>query len=271
MVIGGPIANTRVFVRDAEGVELPPGQQGELCVSGAGVARGYRKRPDLTEARFGTDPRWGRYYRTGDLARWRLDGVLEFLGRADRQIQLRGHRVELTEVEAVLRGHPRVREAGVLTRGDLAGDGGLVAFVEGATDLDAADLWAHARQHLPSYSVPGEFRLLDSLPTNDNGKTDHAALTRMLDEKSPVEDDTEPRGDNPWIDTLLPLWRELLDQPTLSEHDNFFLCGGTSLRAARLLTRLHTVADVRVTLKELFAAPTPAELATVLTGFRSSP
>lgn len=255
VTIGRPIANTRVFVQDSAGLELPPGQRGELCVSGSGVALGYRNRPDLTEDRFGTHPQWGRYYRTGDMARWRSDGTLEFLGRVDRQVQLRGHRIELAEVEAVLRRHPQVREAAVV----LNGDDVLVAFVECPADVTMADLWAHARRYLPIYSVPGHFTLLDTLPVNNNGKTDHPALTRMVD------DEPVPVADSPWVDTLLPLWRELLNQPTLTDHDNFFLNGGTSLRAARLLTRLYAVADVRVTLKELFAAPTPAELAAVLT------
>jgi amino acid adenylation domain-containing protein len=254
VTIGRPIANTRVFVRDAAGLELPPGQRGELCVSGSGVALGYRDRPDLTEARFGTHAQWGRYYRTGDMARWRLDGTLEFLGRVDRQIQLRGHRIELAEVEAVLRRHPQVREAVVV----LNGDGVLVAFVECSADVPVADLWAHARRYLPIYSVPSAFRLLNTLPVNNSGKTDHQVLARMVDTH------TVPVAGGPWVDKLLPLWRELLNQPTLSEHDNFFLNGGTSLRAASLLTRLYAVADVRVTLKELFAAPTPVELAAVL-------
>src|SRR6185436_11971147 len=144
-----PIANTTVFVRDEHGAQLAPGLRGELCIGGTGVSRGYLGHPELTAQRFLSTSEHGRFYRTGDLARWRADGVLELFGRDDRQVKLRGHRIELPEVEAVLRAHPDVADAAVVLVGDPQGDAELRAFVQAAASpAGLVDrIWPHLEAH----------------------------------------------------------------------------------------------------------------------------
>ncbi|MFI0355754.1 amino acid adenylation domain-containing protein [Actinomadura sp. 9N407] len=291
--VGAPLANTRVFVLDAAGRELPPGVPGELCVAGDGVSLGYPARPDLTAERFGDHPRYGRFYRTGDLARVRYDGTLELFGRADRQVKLRGHRIEPGEVEAVLQEHGRVRAAAVTLVGDPQGDGlfhsggttpqtprqepsrlpsghsgsRLVAYVvpDTATPGDglAEELWRHARARLPDYAVPSGITLLDGLPTTPNGKIDYAGLPAP-EEISAAPAAVPSPGDPELVERLVGLWREMLRRPGLGAHDNFFLNGGHSILAVRLVSALGEIAGTEVDVRTVFEYPTPAELAAYL-------
>ncbi|TDC91352.1 non-ribosomal peptide synthetase [Actinomadura sp. 7K507] len=260
--VGAPLANTRVFVLDEAGRELPPGVPGELCVAGDGVSLGYPARPDLTAERFGDHPRHGRFYRTGDQARVRHDGALELLGRADRQVKLRGHRIELGEVEAVLHEHRRVRAAAVTLAGDPQGDGRLVAYVEpdaAPGDGLAEELWRHARARLPGYAVPSGFTLLDGLPATPNGKIDYARLPAP--EEAPAPAAAPSPGDPGLVERLVGLWRETLRRPGLGARDNFFLHGGHSILAVRLVSALEEIAGTEVDVRTVFEYPTPAELA----------
>ncbi|MFG1752542.1 amino acid adenylation domain-containing protein [Streptosporangium sandarakinum] len=256
--IGAPLANTRVFVRDADGREAPPGVPGELCVAGDGVAAGYVNRPELTAERFGAHPRHGRFYRTGDLARLRHDGTLELLGRDDRQVKLRGHRIELGEVEAVLHDHGTVGAAAVVVRGDT-----MTAFVRPAREpSDPAawreELWRHARTRLPDYAVPSGFVLVDRFPETGNGKIDYRSLT-VPEEEHPV---AEPAATGSrLVDGVLRLWREALGRPGLGEHDNFFLSGGHSVLAVRLIAPLEELVGHPIGVRAIFDHPTPAGLA----------
>ncbi|MEU2900776.1 amino acid adenylation domain-containing protein [Streptomyces sp. NPDC006967] len=262
--VGRPIANTQVFIVDPDGRELPVGVQGDLCIAGAGVALGYHNRPELTAERFADHPVYGRHYRTGDLARLRPDGTVELLGRTDRQIKLRGHRIELGEVEAVLLGHPGVRDVAVVVVGRGGADAALVAFVESPDGLDAAGLTAHARSLLPSAAVPQEIVVLESLPTTANEKRDHLALTRLAEqrraERSPAAE-AVPEAQSGTAGQLFALWQTTLGRTDIGPDANFFDSGGHSLLGAQLVQRIEKTLGVPVRLTDLFAHPTPLAMA----------
>ncbi|KNB50929.1 non-ribosomal peptide synthetase [Streptomyces caatingaensis] len=263
--VGTPIANTRVFVAGPDGRDLPPGVRGELCIAGAGVAAGYHGRPELTAERFGTHPVHGRHYRTGDLARWLPEGTLEILGRLDRQIKLRGNRIELGEVEAVLLEHPDVRAAAVVVAEDPAGEPLLAAFVVASERPEAVDeLWAHARGALPPSAVPQEYAVVDAFPTTGNDKVDYPALTReVARRRSAAAADTagaDVSGD-PVVARLTGLWREALGREDVTEDTNFFAAGGHSLLGATLVMKLEGAFGVKLKLTDLFDNPRPAAFA----------
>jgi amino acid adenylation domain-containing protein len=271
--VGAPIANTTVTVTDAAGRALPPGVRGELCIGGIGVALGYHNRPELTAERFGTghgtqpehhDPgEPGRFYRTGDVARWTAAGVLELSGRGDRQVKIRGNRVELGEIENVVLEHPRVRAAAVVITGDVSSDAAVVAFVEAdAREGLEGDLWDHAAARLPRALIPQAFVVLAQLPVNASGKIDYPALATAAAER--VSQATSQGGDAPedeLVATLIRLWRKLLERDDVIADTNFFMHGGQSLLGALLVQELENTAGITIRLADLFAEPTPARLA----------
>ncbi|MFE4976388.1 amino acid adenylation domain-containing protein [Kitasatospora sp. NPDC056651] len=283
--VGGPIANTKCFVADPDGRELPLGLRGELCVAGEGVGLGYRDER-LTSDRFREHPRFGRYYRTGDLARWRHDGTLELLGRADRQVKLRGNRIELGEVEAAVAGQPGVTATAAVVVGDPSSDGRLVLFVQTALGEElVAPLWDHARAVLPASAVPNEVVPVENLPTTPNGKTDYRALTdaARLRRAQPVPKGhapADPPADLPaaadpgpaeLVGKLVGLWRTFLKRDDITADSNFFTSGGHSLLAARLVRQVEKAAGTRVKLADVFGAPTPARLAAHLAARAAAP
>lgn len=261
--VGRPIAETALHVLDEHGHECPPGIVGELCISGTGVARGYRGEAELTAERFPTDAQRGRYYRTGDLATWRPDGMVTLLGRADRQIKLRGRRIELGEIEAVLEQHPAVAAAAVVVVGDPQADGRLIGYLQPAgpaVDLD--DVRGHLRATLPPYLHPAQLVVLAALPRNPSGKVDYRALPEVA--PPPPESAEQPTTADPLVAQLVTLWREVLDQPDLGPESNFFTSGGHSLLAAILAARAGEELGRTVSLLDVFDAPTPVALAALL-------
>jgi nonribosomal peptide synthetase DhbF len=257
--IGRPVANTRVYVVD-ESLELvPQGVVGELCIAGAGLARGYLGRAGLTAERFVANP-YGepgeRMYRTGDQVRWRADGELEFLGRLDEQVKLRGFRIELGEIEAALLSHPGVSQAAVLVRDERR----LVAYVTGATPgvvPDASELRAHLKRSLPDYMIPQVFMQLESLPLTPNGKLDRKAL--------PAPEGRQTNADyvaarTPVETVLVQVWTEVLGLDKVGVYDDFFDLGGDSLLTTRVSARLREILAIEVPVRILFEARTIAEL-----------
>jgi amino acid adenylation domain-containing protein len=267
--IGAPIANTRAYVLDAAFQPVPAGVPGGLYLAGAGVARGYLGRPELTAERFLPEPFGGepgaRMYRTGDRARWREDGVLEFLGRDDHQVKVRGFRIELGEVESALAAHPGVREAAVAALDDGTGEARLVAYVveEDRMPEDAPELRAWLRDRLPDYMVPSLFVALDALPRTANGKTDRAALPAPEGGRAGVEAEyVEPR--TAVEEALAAIWAETLHVDRVGVHDNFFELGGHSILATQAVVATRSTLQAEVPVRVLFEHPTVAELAAAI-------
>ncbi len=272
VAIGRPIANTQVYIVDRSMQLLPAGVPGELLIGGLGVARDYLDRPELTAEKF-IDDRFGsrpgsRLYRTGDLARWRRDGRLEVIGRIDHQIKLRGFRIELGEIESVLGLSDEVAQAVVICREDRPGDKRLVAYlvskpgVSAESGIDVAALRALARERLPEYMMPSAFVCLERLPLTPNGKVDRRALPAPDAEAFAVSEYAAPR--NTEEETLAALWAEVLGQPRIGIHDNFFDLGGHSLLATQLVTRMQNALGADITLRMMFEAPTVARFAELM-------
>lgn len=265
--IGCPIWNTQVYVVDAAMQPVPPGVPGELLIGGRGVACGYAGRPDLTRERFVRLPVAGDalVYRTGDRVRWRRDGMLEYLGRADTQVKLRGHRIELAEIEWTLSQHAAVRAAAAIVREDKPGDPRLIAYVtpSGLQLPDVAELRDAARARLPEYMVPSDIVVLDTLPVSANGKLDRRALPAPDATASPSGAPVLPR--TPLEEQIAAVWRDVLGRDVVGVHDDFFALGGHSLLAMRAVARMSVVVPVPVTIGVLFRARTVAALAAFVT------
>jgi amino acid adenylation domain-containing protein len=261
--IGRPVANVRCHVLDAAGNLVPLGVRGELCIGGAGVGRGYLRRPQLTAERFVPDPFGpGRLYRTGDVVRRRADGSLDFLGRLDHQVKVRGFRIELGEVEAALRDQPGVRDAVVVAREDERGGRRLVAYVvpDGAADDLPGGLGRGLRRRLPDFMVPSAFVVLDELPVTGSGKLDVAALPPPHGGRPAVATAFAP-PQGPLEEALVGIWRDVLRVDRVGLHDDFFELGGHSLLATQLIARLNDAFAVELPLRALFEGATVAELA----------
>ncbi len=261
--IGRPIAGARVTLVDRDLQPVPVGVAGEILLGGAGLARGYLGHPRMTAEVF-VPAAGGRAYRTGDLARWLPDGRIEFIGRRDHQVKIRGIRIELGEVEAALRDSPHVREAVVLARSAAAGRM-LVACVvaEGEPGAGVEELRAHLRERLPEAMVPAAFLLLPALPVTPNGKVDREALARLPLEEAPaasLRTGTEER--------LGAIWREVLGLPRIGAEDDFFHLGGHSLLASRVGSRVREAFGVELPLAAFFEHPQLAALAAAIDAAR---
>ena len=261
VTIGRPVANTCVFIVDAQGELVPRGAVGELWIGGKGVTRGYLGRQDLTAERFLPNrfrPELGALlYRTGDMVRWDNAGNLLYLGRNDHQVKIRGYRIELGEIEAALRAEPGVKDAVVVAHGDGA-DKRLVAYLQSAADLGAEEALREAlREKLPEFMVPAVFIRLDTFPLTPNGKVDRKALPAPADvavSAGYVAPKTETER------KLCRIWADVLRVPQVGLNDNFFDLGGHSLLAVRIFNDVHRSFGVRLPLAALFEAPTVGQL-----------
>jgi acyl carrier protein len=264
ILVGHPIANTQLHVLDERRQTVPIGVVGELHIGGAGVARGYHRRPELTAERFAPDPfsaePGARMYRTGDLARRRSDGSIECLGRIDHQVKIRGYRIELGEIEQVLRGHGGVTDAVVTAVDPPSGDRRLVAYVV-TTVADWDALRAHAARHLPDYMVPAHYVALEALPRTPSGKVDRRALPAP-DVSAVPREYVPPRG--AVEEQLAAIWAEVLRVERIGRTDNFFELGGHSLLATRIAARIEQDVKVHVPLAAFFRAPTIERLAVLV-------
>jgi amino acid adenylation domain-containing protein len=263
--IGRPIANTQVYLLDEQLQPVPVGARGELYISGDGVARGYLHRPELTAQRFIPHPfsqqPGARLYKTGDIARFRTDGNIEFLGRMDSQVKLRGFRLELGEIEAVLVQHPAVQQTVVIVREDVPGDKRLVAYVvwNQGQALVTSDLRCFLQEKLPEYMMPSTFVVLEALPLTPNGKVNRQALSAPDPSRELEKAYVAPR--TPVEEVLVGIWASVLGLKQVGVHDNFFELGGHSLLATQLTSRVRDAFQVELPLHTLFEAPTVAGMA----------
>ncbi|MGW5669986.1 amino acid adenylation domain-containing protein [Micromonospora sp. NPDC003776] len=270
--IGAPISNLRLHVLDPAGAQCPVGVAGELHIGGVGLARGYHRRPALTAEKFVPDPWSGepgaRLYRTGDLARWVVgpdgSGVIEFLGRIDHQVKLRGLRIELGEIESALREQPGVSEAAVIVREDSPGDKRLTAYLVGGAEHGTVK--AALKETLPEYMVPAAFVTLDELPLTPNGKLDRRALPAPVVTREASVALVEPRDDTERA--LAAIWSEVLGVATLGIDDDFFDLGGHSMLATQVVARIRKaeLGGRAVGVMDLFQQRTIRDLARYISG-----
>lgn len=250
--IGKPITNAKIFVLSDALEAVPVGVIGELCIGGPGLARGYLNDKELTDTKFvnyGDENE--RIYRTGDLVRWLPDGNIEFVGRKDSQVKVRGFRIEIGEIESYLDNHPNIEMCAVTVTNEGELDAGLTAYFVSDETLEEDDLRVYLKEHLPHYMIPGYFHQLEALPMNSNSKLDRKALTKMSSETG-----TSGRFEAPETDTeiqLAAIWQELLGRENVGRQDDFFEIGGHSLKATRLSSMIHSAFDVKLIITELFS------------------
>ena len=270
-VIGNPLHDLQVYLLDQRRQLVPIGVPGEMYVGGAGVSRGYLKRPDLTAERFVPDPfsrvAGARLYRSGDLARHLTNGDMEYLGRVDRQVKVRGFRIELGEIEAVLKQTPGVHECVVVANGDTAGETRLVAYLvlDSAQPAKIDELRSFAREKLADYMVPAFFITLETIPLTPNGKINLKALP--LPEQAdpdPAAAFVAPRSETE--NKLAIMWGELLGREQIGIYDNFFELGGNSILATQVVSRVRDTFQVRLSLRAFFERPTVEALAQLIAG-----
>jgi acyl carrier protein len=266
------MANTQCYILDHHMRPVPFGARGELYIGGAGVSAGYLNQPTETAARFVINPfsahSESRLYRTGDVARYLPDGNIEFLGRADTQVKVRGHRVELGEIEAVLSRRPGVRQVVVTLFRDQSADDRIVAYIV-SSPLSLDGLRVALREKLPEYMLPSAFVFLKTLPLTPNGKVDRNAL--------PPPDETRPGLPSDFVaprnlveKALTDIWANFLKVGAVGVNDNFFDLGGHSLLATQVISRMRKEFQLEIPLRSLFEAPTVAQLAEKIEEMKSS-
>ena len=265
--IGRPITNTRIYILDRDLNPAPVGVPGELYIGGVGLARGYWRRPELTKEKFIADPfsnsPGARLYKTGDLARFRPDGNIEYLGRLDSQVKIRGQRIELGEIESTIASHPEVQDSAVTLREDTPGESRLVAYVvpKANKKVSASELRRFLAKRLPEAMLPAAFVWLERMPLNANGKLDRRALAPPEHSRPEMESHyVAPR--TPFEERITGIWSEVLKIDGIGIHDNFFELGGDSIAAMQTVSRMK-MAGLGITTRQLFQHPTVAQLAEI--------
>ncbi|NET72097.1 MAG: AMP-binding protein, partial [Sphaerospermopsis sp. SIO1G2] len=260
--IGKPISNVQVYVFDQYLQPTPIGIPGELYIGGAGIARGYWQRPELTQENFVSNENGDRLYKTGDLVKLRKDGKLEYLGRVDNQVKIRGFRIELGEIETVLRQHPQVSQAVVIASEDIPTRKRLVAYiVPEKSHIKTEEIRKFIQQQLPNYMVPAAFMVLSKLPMTANQKVDYRALPQPDFQTNTEDEIIAPR--TLIEEKLVKIWSEVLRIDNVGINDNFFEMGGDSILSIQLISRAHQD-GIQIAAKQLFKYQTIAELATVV-------
>jgi aspartate racemase len=264
--VGQAIPNTRIYLLDQQAQPVPIGMSGELCIGGDGLGHGYLNHPELTAEKFTPDPfsqhPGARLYHTGDMARFESDGTIEFLGRRDFQVKLRGFRVELGEIESALVSHEAVHEAAVIACDKADGDKHLIAFVvpKQTPAPSESGLQDYLRDKLPAYMSPAKIIVLNTFPLTPNGKLDRQALTEFA-QTSDTREQVYVAPRTPVEELLAEIWAQVLNVPRIGIHDNFFKLGGHSLLSTVLISRIREAFHVELPVLALFESPTVAELA----------
>ncbi|HEX7956271.1 MAG TPA: phosphopantetheine-binding protein, partial [Pyrinomonadaceae bacterium] len=246
---------------------------GEIYVGGEGVARGYLKRPDLTAEKFVPHPfaaePGARLYKSGDVARYQPDGQVEFLGRVDQQIKIRGYRLEPGEVEAAIKRMPGVREAVVVAREDVPGEKRLLAYFTAESDVSVNELRRHVKECLPEHMIPSAFVWLEALPLTPSGKVDRRVLPAPDRVRPELENEYEP-PQTPVEEELCGIWSRVLGLERIGVNDNFFALGGHSLLAVQVMSRVQEALQLELPLRLLFEFPTVAQLSAAIEEVRST-
>ncbi|QTL38231.1 amino acid adenylation domain-containing protein [Xenorhabdus budapestensis] len=270
--IGRPLANSKIYILDAHGQPVPVGVTGEIYVGGAGVARGYLHRPDLTAERFIRDPfsaqPGARMYRTGDLGQWLPEGNIHYLGRNDFQVKIRGFRIELGEIETQLAACPGVKDAVVIARENTTGDQYLVAYLipQPNISLDPNELREQLSRHLMEYMLPQAYMILDTLPLTANGKLDRQALPAPDRSSIAVHTYEIPQGEIE--QQLATIWQDLLGLDQAGRHDDFFVLGGNSLSIMQLSRRLRNTFHLDISVADIFRHSTLSQLAELISSIQ---
>jgi len=257
VLIGRPVSNTRIYILDDQRHPVPVGVIGEICIGGAGVARGYLNQPALTAEKFVQCPfRAGeRMYLTGDMGRWREDGNIEFIGRKDGQVKIRGYRIELGEIERALQEYRLAEGAVVLARTIMNGEKELVAYIVSKEDLNVTGIRTHLSKTLPAYMVPNYYIRIDKLPLTDNGKVDKKNLPDPTEDAFIINEMYKAPG-NEVEEKLVTIWQEILGREKIGVKDNFFELGGHSLKVVQLISRINIIFGVRMNVQGVFRDPT---------------
>ena len=271
MSIGKPIDNAKLYILSKDRSVLPIGSVGEIYIGGTGCSRGYLNLEEMTQERFIDDPfqNEGRMYQTGDLGRWNEEGNIEYIGRIDQQVKIRGYRIELAEIEKQILKQKNVKEAVVLDMEDQFHSNYLCSFVVCEGEVEVNDIIEKIRKHLPDYMIPSVIQKIDAIPMTLSGKVDRKKIASLLNTKDSIAGEEEPQ--NEVEETIKGLWLDNLRVDHIGVCDNYFHCGGHSLRGAMLVNKINQTFHSQITLREIFEYPTIRQLAQYMIQLKDLP